>query len=783
MKRKRHACGIMAVGDGRLDGRQRLNADSLMYRPLATEPLASFIFPDIGALHAIRLESYVNLNFQEIDVHGFEIYIVEQWAAERQISTVITSYTGNSQDTIHAVQIALPTDASKWPKALRMYYENLMTFAQPKDMPKGTLFITNLPSVPSNLNLLHVECGDVRVIWKNFEVNFNLKRLRCGGRSALLLCAPSKAAEDKFSQLYKISMSSAQRRQHLQVIDQESYTQVRTIDLTDRYHPVIELITLVQISLGYFRLFNHEKDGLLCEDTIMAINQWWDKYGKLYLGMERPKNEGPVGPTTITALISLVLSCYFKFKVEDCVVSKDPFEESQFFNSIHIFQKKYGIVKGTGPLYLDDKTLEKLFKVCAKTSNTDIFKFKKVVKSTVQDIAGRGNPMHLSNEILTSDLDVLVKNIHGGSLGLLWKNKGRPRRRLRELHDHPGFCDIRYFRGNPDALLEKQAICFMEMKENGTDSQDSSDDPEKNFFDTGKLVRYTSSNSSASASSMVCNYDKNKYARNFGINKVYHEEYYRRHSVPFANDDTHELADEEVPSNHWRANCLYRSNSASQIQDVVEPWTLPFDPSLVKMARDLLKMKHKLEAQQRMDEMTEGCVDVSGKNSECLKSRVAFGDLMNELQGVYQDCTSRVGELDDKKQEVETKRTLLKGEMRELNSLSSKFQYDMRVIEGRMRDVEDSVNHFEAKLEAVQKSLIENGLGIGMAVDSLSDKAAFDRCISELVHARNTKYEGVCLKMFSKRFVRDIKEDVSKWGSWFFTKLFYGHGNTDNGIQ
>lgn len=768
----------MAVGSSRLDGAQRVNPDTFMYRPLATEPLASFIFPDIGALHAIHLESYVNLNFQEIDVHGFEIYIVEQWAAERQISTVITSYTGNAQDTIHAVQVALPTDASKWPETLRAYYENLMTFSQPKDMPKGTLFITNLPSVPSNLNLLHVECGDVRVIWKNFEVNFDLKRLRCGGRSALLLCAPSKAAEDKFSQLYKISMSLAQRRQYLQVVDHEE----RTIDLSSRYHPVIELVTLVQISLGYFRLFHRGKDGLLCADTISAIDKWWEKYGKFYLGMERPKNEGPVGPTTVTALISLVLSCYFKLKVEDCILSKDPFEETQFFNSIHIFQKKYGIATGSHSLYLDEKTLEKLFKVCAKTSNTDIFKFKKVVKSTVQDIAGKGNPLHLSNEILTSDLDVLVKNIHGGPLGLLWKNKGRPRRLLRELREN-SFCDIRYFRGNPDALLEKQAICFMELKENATGSQDSSDDAEKKFFDSGSLVRYTSSNSSVSASSMFCNYDKNKYARNFGINKVYHEEYYRRNSFPFAEDGTHDVTEDETATNSRNSNCLYRSNSVSQIQDVVDTWTLPFDPSLVKMARDLLKMKYEVEAQQSANDGPEGCDESSVKNLGCNKKKAPFNDLMNDLQSVYQDCTYRVGELDDKNQEVETKETLLKGEMRELNSLSSKFQYDMRVLEGRMRDVEDSVNHFEAKLEAVQKSLIENGLGIATAVDSLSDKAEFDRCISELVNTRNTKYEGVCLKMFSKRFIHDIVEDVSQWGSWFFTKLFYGHGNTNNGMH
>lgn len=769
----------MASEHARSNHHHAPNVDSLMYKPLATEPLASFVFPDFGAMHYLRLESFVNLNFQEIDVNGFEIYIVEQWATERQISTVITSYTGNSQDTIHAVQVVLPKDPLKWPESLRNYYHNLTTFAQPKIMSKGTLFITNLPSVPSTLNLLHVECGDVRVIWKNFEVNLDLKRLQCGGRSALLLCASSKAAEDKFSQLYKIAMCPTSRRPYLQESDQDDHAPHSSLSLADSYHPVIELITLIQISLGYFDLFHHQKDGLLCNDTISAINQWWDKFGKFYLGVGRPKNEGPLGPTTTTALISLVLSCYFKMKVEDCVFSKDPFEETQFYSSIHTFQKKYSISRESAT-YLDDKTLEKLFEVSAKTSNTDIFKFKKVVKSTVQDIAGRGNPMHLSNEILTTDLDTFVKKLHGGSLGLLWKSKGRPRRRLRNIRDHLEMCDIRYFRGDPDALLEKQAIYFLEMKGNGTDSQESSDDQEKNMFDAGNLRRYNTSSSSISASSMFCNYDKNKYAQNFGINKVYHEEYIRRHSFPYANDGTHDTFDDDDPCDKWKANCLYRSDSASQVQDTIETWRLPFDPSLVKMARDLLRIRYKLEAQQRADEMMHGYLGKLEPNGDCT---AAFSELMNELEGVYHNYSQKVGDLDEKKQETDTKQALLQGEIRELNSLSSKFQYDMRVLEGRMRDVEDSVNHFETKLGAMQKSLVEQGLGIATAVDSLSDKAKFDQCISDLVHARNTKYEGICLKMFSKQFIRHIKDDLSHWGTWFFTKLFYRHGNTDNGIK
>lgn len=769
----------MTFDDGQLTEGGRLNTDRFMYRPMATEPLASFIFPDIGALHVSKLESFVNLNFKEVEVHGFEIYIVEQWAAERKLSTIITSYTGNSQDVVHAVQVVLPKNPEKWPGSLRKYFEDLSHFSQPKQMSKGTLFVTNLASVPSALNLLHVECGDLRVIWTNFKANYDLKKMRCGGRSALLLCAPSSAAEDKFSQLYKIPICSELRQRYLQQIELEEFVQPSRSLWT--YNPVIELITLLQTSLSYFHLYHGDKDGLLCEGTEKAISSWWAKYGKFYLGLERPKNEGTLGPTTVAALISLVLSCYFKLKVEDCTSSKDPFEEEDFITSIHIFQKKYGLPKGHGPVYLDDKTLEKLFEVSAKTSNTDIFKFKKVVKSTVQDIAGKGNPMHLSNEILTTDLDFLVKNVHGGSLGLLWKSKGRPRGRIRRIWDRPGFCHIRYFRGNPDALLERQAIYFDEMRNNGVDIESSeSFDQDKQVFDN-KLIKYNTSSSSISASSMVCNYDKNKYARNFGTNKLYHGEYFRRNSLPFADDKTQGLLDDEIPLEDERSRCMYRSNSFSQVQDTTDSWELPFDPSLVRMARDMLKIKHKLELQQRRDEMAQGYMGEHEGKSACDESRAIFNDLLTDLQNDYQNYTHRVNDLDKKHEEIETKQVLLKGEMRELNSLSSKFQYDMRILEVRMRDVEESVRQFDSKLAAVQKSLVDQGLGIATAVDSLSDKARFDICVHDLVHAENTGYEGFCLKVLSKKFVEDVEETIKVWGMWLCEKMSYRNqlGNTE----
>ncbi|CAI4701503.1 ANE_G0040440.mRNA.1.CDS.1 [Saccharomyces cerevisiae] len=72
-----------------------------------------------------------------------------------------------------------------------------------KNLHQRGLFITNLSGVSLAWRLLHVEFGNLRTIWKDFEVNFDLKNLHCGGRSANLLCPPTMASL-KFSQLFKI---------------------------------------------------------------------------------------------------------------------------------------------------------------------------------------------------------------------------------------------------------------------------------------------------------------------------------------------------------------------------------------------------------------------------------------------------------------------------------------------------------------------------------------------------------------------------------------------------
>ncbi|CAI6689782.1 BFH_HP2_G0040410.mRNA.1.CDS.1 [Saccharomyces cerevisiae] len=760
-------------------------------------PLDSFIFPDSRALFLLDLGNYADLTYEEIIVHGFEIYIVEQWVACRNLSTLITSYTGNSQDTISGVRVVLPKDTSMWPGRFRQYFEEVMEFARPKFTPKGTLFITNLSGVSFGLNLLHVECGDLRTIWKDFEVNFDLKNLHCGGRSANLLCPPTMASLDKFSQLFKIPTNGfiAQYPQMIQQqqprLPEEEYKTVGNSKCrnTDSKSPVVEMVTLIQISLSYFNLLskNYQTDGLLCEDTKRAIDEWWETYGKLYLGTEKPRNECTLGPTTVAGLISLILCCYFKLMIENCISSKDPFDEAGFFQGIYNFQKKHGLNKRKSRVYLDPRTLEKLFEVTAKVSSKDIFKLKKMVTSTVQDIIGKGNPINLSHKILTTDLDTLIHNIHGGSVGLLWKGKGHPRKCCTDISNEE-FLKFNYQRGDPDGqireremLLEKfrlERIAYAQKhasKKVSSSSLDTSED----------IGRTNAMPSSATVSSMFPNYDNTKYAYNFGINKLYQGEYYRRNSFPYCKDRTHDNIYEDLSELKEKSSRLYRCNSSSAVQNIVEKWDLPFDPSVVRIARDLLRMKYDIQAQQHIQEMDEhymGKLNKEGTVGQYSK----FNERYKRLQELYKKYSDGAKVFEGRFEDIDNKQQLLLHEMQELHSLSSRLKYDMRILEVRVRDIESSVAQFDSKLIGLKSSLQGQGkTGICSAIDPKSDKDEYDRCVNDLMTTNNPTYEALCLKMLSRRYFKDLKNDTVGWFRWLFgnNSLHNNASEDDRGIR
>ncbi|SCW03911.1 LAFE_0H01750g1_1 [Lachancea fermentati] len=711
-------------------------------------PLGGFIFPDFRALYSLGLQDSTHLYYSELTLFGFEVYIVEQWALERKYSTLITSFTGNPQDIVHAVKVALPESPSLWPTQFKSYYDELLTYATPKLTEDGTLFITNSSQIPSTLNLLHLECGDLRKIWDDFKVNVDLKRLQCGGRSALLLCKPSNASCEKFAQLYKITAPS----KGSQDLDTKSLTVA-----------VVELITIIQISLTYFNLLDPRyKDGILCVFTERAIQDWWTVYGTYYLGVERPKHEGPLGPTTVAGLISLVLTCFFKLMVEDCVSSKEPFDEECFQGGIYNFQRKYNLSKGNSTFcnsYFDPTTLAKLFEVTAKVTNTDIFKIKKVVKSTVQDITGKGYPMQMTSGILTTDLDYLAKNVHGGILSCLWRGKGSKKYSQRRRWEQD-FCRGKYHHGDPtDEILKSNVMEKRETEWFEVDSKPIVGGYEHRRFGFGSEV---TDSSSSTRSQLERNELQRKEREEKTTNdRVFRSEMNRRPSVPYLPDEVGmmQINYENLPYKKLETD-LKRRYSLSVIQDSVERWSLPFEPSLVKIARNLLKMEKEFNWKEDM------CYE------EHNDDYITFQLPIDRLKQNYENLRTKLVMIETDRDVLDNKHSVLLNDISELDSLASKFKYDIRILDTRMRDVEERVTQFGSKLKSVTRAIEHQQSCNLMKSQLFTNSSELDKYAKEILRGGQSKYHGILMNLWNHHVSYAIREDISKFWLCICEKLF-----------
>ncbi|CEP62782.1 Stb2p LALA0_S06e03730g [Lachancea lanzarotensis] len=708
--------------------------------PLDIVPYAGFLFPDVRAIYTLKLHEIPEIACSEVTLFGFEIYIVEQWALERRHSTIITSYTGNSQDIVRAVKFALPELQDNWPILFREYYEELIQYSAPKWTEDGTLFVSTSSQIPSALNLLHVECGDLRKIWDVFKVNIDLKRLHCGGRSALLLCEPSGASCEKFTQLYKVAAPAASSQEQ-----EYSYST----------HAVLELVTLVQISLTYFSLLDPKyKDGILCTFTENAIKEWWSMYGTLYLGCDRPRHEGPLGPTTVAGLISLVLTIFFKLTVLNCMPTKEPYDESSFRSGVYLFQKKFGLFKANIKTLsaLDPILVSKLFEVRPKASNTDIFKIKKAVKSTVQDIAGKGNPMQLSNDILTTDLDFLTRNVQGNMLHLLWHGKGAKqssqRKRPKETFSH-----VLFHKGDPtDEILKSNIFATKLSNEIWANSQVKLS-PRENYkaFD----IEHSSAQSERLSDNGKDAMEKKK--KEISINNEdasFRMELHRRSSAPLLPPDVNllQIDYENIPESSVPPSIRKRSRfSFSLVQDAVEIWRYPFDPSPVRSARNVVSMEKSLKAHSKsLHEEQEH----TGKEA---------ADKREPLRKISAVLNSKQQELKQMQDALSGKRSLVLSDMSELDSLASKLKYDLRSLETRMRDVDERVSQFRSKIGNMAWSLEHSKTNHLMTSSLYSNPKKLDGYAREILERANGfRSNGVILKLwnkagnFSSPFLREV---------------------------
>lgn len=341
-------------------------------------------------------------------LQGYEIYLVEQWACSRIHPTfIIATYTGDSSHSISVGVLSVPKDESTWSGRLKVYFKAMSEYyAREKETPLGNLMVTNLSGFPSSLTVIAVPDGDFRKHREDFVVNENLKRLGCAGRAALNLQNPQPSTIAKFHHLY------------------------RTSESVPLYTSVMELVKICQVSLLlYGKLAPAYADGLLCDITEKAINDWWSDIGAYIYNIE--PNDGILGPSTVSALVGLLMGAFNRMKAFGAPVGKDVFDVSSTKRAIGYFQKARGIERTRR---LDRQTLMKLHKVTAKTASGEGWTVPKAVKSTVAELSGKGGEMVMGivggrekagiAEVETLDMDRLAHLVTGTKARWLWQGKG-----------------------------------------------------------------------------------------------------------------------------------------------------------------------------------------------------------------------------------------------------------------------------------------------------------------------------------------------------------------------
>ena len=338
---------------------------------------------------------------------GYELYIVEQWACSRVHPTfIICTYTGDMSHSILVNVLSVPVDKSTWSPRLKIYFQAVEQFhARERETPLGSLMVTNLSGFPSALTVISVPDGDVKRHREDFIVNENLKRMGCSGRAAMNLQPPQPSTIARFHHLY------------------------RTSESVPLYASVMELVRLCQTALIlYGKLQPTYADGLLCDITEKAINDWWTDIGTFFHNVE--PSDGILGPTTVAALLGLMLGAFNRLKAAGAPIGKDVLDMPSMKRALGHFQKSQRIERTRR---LDRATLDRLQKATDKTARGEGWTVPKAVKSTVAELSGKGGEMVMGivgardkvgiAEVETLDVERFAQLVSGERMKWLWQGK------------------------------------------------------------------------------------------------------------------------------------------------------------------------------------------------------------------------------------------------------------------------------------------------------------------------------------------------------------------------
>jgi hypothetical protein len=381
-----------------------------------------FVLTDHVALRFLEEDPSINVLVRRQKLEGYEIYFVEQWACSRAHPTfVITTYTGDPKDTVWGSILSVPADESAWSPHLRVYFKSLdQCHARRTETSYGTLMVTNLGAFPSSLTVIPVPDGDARKNRELFFVNVNLKRLGCAGRLGITLAQPNSATQAKFQQLY------------------------RTSDKVPVTAAVIELVKMCQIALVIFGTLEAAyADGLLCDVTELAINDWWVEFGSEYYAVE--PHDGILGPTTVAALLGMLIGARNRLNAHNEPIGKDVFDVESTKRGIASFQKSRRL-RRTG--ILDRQTLERLRRATAKAASKEGWNMPRALKSTVAELGGKGGEMVMGMvgagdkagiaDVETVDIDRFVELVQGERAKWLWLGKPRKTGTVNMFNRLPG---------------------------------------------------------------------------------------------------------------------------------------------------------------------------------------------------------------------------------------------------------------------------------------------------------------------------------------------------------
>lgn len=265
--------------------------------------------------------------------------------------------------------------------------------------------VTNLSGFPSALTVVPVPEGNIIKHRVDFVVNENLKRMGCSGRAGLHLSPPIDATQATFMRLYKTS------------------------DRVPIYSSVIELVKLCQVALIFYnKLAPEYADGLLCDVTEQAINDWWSDIGTEFFNAD--PTDGILGPTTVAALLGTLLGARNRLAAYGAPVAKDVFDLTSTKRGIASFQKSQKLERTRR---FDRQTLDRLHKVTAKAVSGQGWTVPRAVKSTVAELSGKGGHIVMGMvggrervgiaEIETLDIDTFVQLAYGERCKWLWHGK------------------------------------------------------------------------------------------------------------------------------------------------------------------------------------------------------------------------------------------------------------------------------------------------------------------------------------------------------------------------